>query len=98
MTRVRGVLIALCLLLALPTAGQTATRDGAVIDRRIAITINDLPWQARGEPQAGDCTVWHRKLIAQMKQADAPIIGFVNEQKLEMDGKVDPARLATLAD
>lgn len=98
MTRVRGVLIALCLLLALPTAGQTATRDGAVIDRRIAITIDDLPWQALGEPQVGDYTGWHRKLIAQLGQADAPIIGFVNEQKLEMDGKVNSARLATLAD
>ncbi len=98
MTRVRGVLIALCLLLALPAAAQAATREGAVIDRRIAITMDDLPWQALGEPQAGGYTVWHRKLIAQMKQADAPIIGFVNEQKLEMDGKVDPARLAMLAD
>ena len=44
MTRVRGVLIALCLLLALPAAAQAATREGAVIDRRIAITMDDLPW------------------------------------------------------
>lgn len=98
MTRVRRALIALCLVLALPTAAQTATREGAVIDRRIAITMDDLPWQTLGEPQVGGYTEWHHKLIAHMKQADAPIIRFVNEQKLEMDGKVDPARLAILAD
>lgn len=29
-----------------------------------------------------------------MKQADAPITGFVNQKGLEVDGEVDPARLA----
>ncbi len=33
-----------------------------------------------------------------MKQADAPITGFVNEKGQEVDGEVDPARLALLED
>lgn len=77
---------------------QTATQGSAVVERRIAITIDDLPWQSLGEPQVGDYTDWHRKLIAQMKQTDAPITGFVNEKGQEVDGEVDPARLALLED
>ena len=83
----------LCLLLAMPGWAQQV-RD----DRRIAITIDDLPWQSMGAPLSNDWRPWHDKLIAQLKQADAPITGFVNEQKLEVDGRVDPARLAMLDD
>jgi peptidoglycan/xylan/chitin deacetylase (PgdA/CDA1 family) len=95
----RRLILALCLLLsALPAAAQPAHHGESQHDRRIAITIDDLPWQSMGAALANDWAPWHDKLIAQLKQADAPVTGFVNEQKLEVDGRVDPARLAMLQD
>lgn len=80
-------------LLALAGAAQAQQ-----VDRRIAITIDDLPWQSAGKPLPADFSPWHARLMAQLRQARAPIIGFVNEQKLEVDGKVDPVRVAMLGD
>ncbi len=87
-------MIALCVLLALPAWAQQTHRD----DRRIAITIDDLPWQSMGATLSDDWRPWHDKLISQLKQADAPVIGFVNEEKLEVGGRPDLARLAMLDD
>ena len=36
--------------------------------------------------------------MAQLKQAGVPVVGFVNEGKLEIDGQVQPARVAMLRD
>lgn len=89
----RWLMWVLCLLLAMPAWAQHVQND-----RRIAITIDDLPMQAMSSAPAGDWAEWHTKLMVQLKQANAPITGFVNEEKLEADGQVDPARLAMLDD
>ncbi len=86
-------MVVLCLLLAMPAWAQHVQDD-----RRIAITIDDLPWQSMGSKLSDDWVPWHDKLIAQLKEADAPVIGFVNEEKLEVNGRVDPVRLAMLED
>lgn len=67
-------------------------------DRRIAITIDDLPWQRMGTTPAGEVAGRHRQLMAQLRQAGVPATGFVNEGKLEVDGVVQPERLAMLRD
>ena len=87
----------LCGLLSASTfAGASGTQ--APPDRRIAITIDDLPWQRMARTPAADLQRRHAQLIAQLRQADAPVTGFVNEGKLEVDGKVQPARVAMLRD
>lgn len=83
-----AVLLALCCSLA---AAQTP-------DRRIAITIDDLPWQRVAKTRDADLQARHAQLIEQLKQARAPVVGFVNEDKLEVDGIVQPARVAMLRD
>lgn len=88
----RGWLLTLGLLLLCPAWAQPPV----TIDRRIAITIDDLPWQSAGEPLPADVGPWHRRLIAHLEQAGAPVTGFVNEDKLEVDGRPDPARIAML--
>ncbi len=93
---------ALLLLLCwfFPITAMAVPADGAATtpDRRIAITIDDLPWQRiAGTPDAA-LPLRHARLIAQLKQANAPVVGFVNEGKLEVDGKVQSARLAMLRD
>ena len=87
----------LCGLLSASTfAGASGTQ--APPDRRIAITIDDLPWQRMARTPAAELQRRHAQLIAQLRQADAPIVGFVNEGKLEVDGNVQPARVAMLRD
>ncbi len=84
-----AVLILLCL------AGAAHATEP---DRRIALTIDDLPWQRLGERAEPDLDAQHAHLIAALKQSSVPITAFVNEGKLEVDGQVQPARLQMLRD
>ena len=73
-----------------PTA--TAAQD----DRRMAITIDDLPVAAGGLhtlARQGEIT---ERLLAVLDEHDVPAIGFVNESKLEENGAVDPRRVELL--
>lgn len=70
----------------------------ATPDRRIAVTIDDLPWARLDERAPADLQQRHQRLIEQLRRAGVPVVGFVNESKLEVDGKVDPQRLAMLRD
>src|SRR5688572_23027555 len=90
------VLLSCGLLSSSTLAGASDTQ--APPDRRIAITIDDLPWQRIERTPAPDLARRHAQLIAQLRQADAPVTGFVNEGKLEHDGEVQPARVAMLRD
>lgn len=75
-----------------------ATARAAEPDRRIAVTIDDLPWQRIAVTPPEALQPRHDALIAQLKQAGVPVIGFVNEDKLEVDGVVQPERAAMLRD
>lgn len=76
------------------------------IDRRIAITIDDLPWAATddGGWQADNANdsrrieTHHKQLLAAMKKAKAPVVGFVNEGKLYANGTLQKNRVAMLED
>ncbi|KAF1709376.1 polysaccharide deacetylase [Pseudoxanthomonas kalamensis DSM 18571] len=67
-------------------------------DRRIAVTIDDLPWQGIGNTPEDQLQARHAALIAQLKLAGVPITGFVNEGKLEVDGEQQPSRVVMLRD
>ena len=67
-------------------------------DRRIAVTFDDLPWARLDGTTPPDLQARHERLIAALKQAAVPGVGFVNENKLEVGGKVDPQRVAMLRD
>jgi peptidoglycan/xylan/chitin deacetylase (PgdA/CDA1 family) len=88
---------------AAPTAwsadsAATKTIAPAPIDRRIAITIDDLPWATLGETTPPKLAEYHARLIAAMSEAKVPVIGFVNEGKLVTGEKVDTARVHLLRD
>lgn len=70
----------------------------AAPDRRIALTIDDLPWQRLDERAEPELAARHAQLIAALKHADVPVVGFVNELKLEVDGRIQPARVQMLRD
>ena len=85
------VLLCLCALLA----GHATAAEP---DRRIAVTIDDLPWARLDGIVPSDLRARHDRLRAQRRRVDIPVVGFVNENKLEVDGVVDPQRLAMLDD
>ncbi len=82
-------------LLLLVVAG---VGHAAELDRRIAVTIDDLPWARLEEIQPADLQARHQALLAQLKQAGVPVVGFVNEGKLQVDGVVRPERVQMLRD
>ena len=92
------VLMASMFCLATFASAFAHGNDGAATDRRIAVTIDDLPWARLEGIVPADLQARHESLIAQLRRADVPVVGFVNENKLEVDGKVDPRRVAMLED
>ncbi len=65
-------------------------------DRRVAITMDDLPASAAQSMSAQELTDMTSKIVGTLKQQQIPAVGFVNENKLYMKvGEVD-ARIATL--
>lgn len=81
------------LALLLPLSAQAAPPD-----RRIAVTIDDLPWARLDSITPADLQARHERLIAALRAARVPIAGFVNESKLEVGGEVRPERVAMLRD
>lgn len=64
--------------------------------RTIAITIDDLPTVSVVSNDIDTAERVTRDLIAALRRQKAPAIGFVNERKLQPDGKIDPRRVALL--
>ena len=88
-----SLLLRVVLLFAMALSAHAAEPD-----RRIAITIDDLPWQRMDKTPDTELPRRHAQLMAQLKQAGVPVVGFVNEGKLEVDGHTQPQRVAMLRD
>jgi peptidoglycan/xylan/chitin deacetylase (PgdA/CDA1 family) len=92
--------LVLAALATVPVRGL-ASVDGAsaaTVDRRIAITFDDLPWvMLRNEPPA-NLAAEHARLIASLKQESVPVIGFVNEGLLYEGDTLRPERIRMLDD
>ena len=66
----------------------------AIEPRRVAITVDDLPWAELARTGDDVAVERSRRLVAALRGTHA--IGFVNEDKLERDGAQVPARVAML--
>jgi peptidoglycan/xylan/chitin deacetylase (PgdA/CDA1 family) len=91
------------LVAALALVPGLASADAAIattkpVERRIAITIDDLPWGTLGDETPPTLYEYHAKLMAALKAGQAPVTGFVNEGKLVSGDKVDTARVHLLRD
>jgi peptidoglycan/xylan/chitin deacetylase (PgdA/CDA1 family) len=67
-------------------------------EKSIAITIDDLPWVDLDRHTPPGLGTHHARLMSALRQAKAPVVGFVNEDKLEADGVVQPDRVGMLRD
>jgi peptidoglycan/xylan/chitin deacetylase (PgdA/CDA1 family) len=75
-----GLTFALCALPPIPAT--PASGADTQPDRAIAITIDDLPAGAANFMSAAEITAMTTKLLAALKDAKVPAVGFVNERKL----------------
>lgn len=66
------------------------------VDRRVAVTIDDLPTASVLEQTNESRTSLTSSLLAAITSARVPAIGFVNENKLGPRGHPDPARIALM--
>ena len=93
----RPVLTFLCVLAVFSFAIRTlATPPDAPPERRIAITIDDLPAGAANTMSAAQITAMTTQLLGTLREQKIPVVGFVNERKLYFKwGEVDE-RIAAL--
>jgi peptidoglycan/xylan/chitin deacetylase (PgdA/CDA1 family) len=93
----RLFIASLCLFAVVgPTSAAQDVAQAAEPDRRITVTIDDLPWQRMATTSADALRTRHAALLAQLRMGKVPVVGFVNEDKLEVDGVVQAERLAML--
>lgn len=76
----------------------SADTHAAEPDRRITVTIDDLPWQRMAATAPDALQVRHAALVEQLRRGGVPVTGFVNEDKLEIDSVLQPQRVAMLED
>jgi peptidoglycan/xylan/chitin deacetylase (PgdA/CDA1 family) len=60
-----------------------------IVDRQVAITIDDLPSGMADRVPATDITAMTAKLLGTLRDQKVPVVGFVNEKKLYKPGEVD---------
>jgi peptidoglycan/xylan/chitin deacetylase (PgdA/CDA1 family) len=65
-------------------------------DRRIAITIDDLPAGAANSMPAAAITTMTKQLLATLREQKVPVVGFVNERKLYFKWDEVNERIAAL--
>lgn len=98
-------MVTLSILLSADVLANSSS-EAQPIDRRIAITIDDLPWvapsdggwQAYNSNDSQRIETHHKQLISAMKKAKVPVVGFVNESKLYASGTLQKNRVAMLDD
>ena len=66
------------------------------VNRRIAVTIDDLPVQNIKYLDNKKSHELTDKLLAKIKSQNAPVTGFVNEEKLQDDGNNDESKIELL--
>ncbi len=93
-------LFCLWLCLSVPAFNAIASGVPAALtvppDRRITVTIDDLPWQRMDKTTPGHLRTRHAALLDQLRQGGVPVVGFINEDKLEVGGVAQPERVAML--
>lgn len=83
------LMVASLLLMGLPAQGE------APPGRRLAVTVDDLPLSRMRGGVEGMAAVTGR-LLEGFEAGGVPVVGFVNESKLEVDGELVPGRVALL--
>lgn len=68
----------------------------AASSKKISVTIDDLPFNRALNVSNDEMKSYVEKLLDKIKSQKIPVIAFVNENKLETNGKRDPERVQIL--
>ena len=90
------VAVACSLLLAAAAGAPVVWGQGPVAARTMAVTFDDLPFVAAGQPYFPAATRTTNALLEVLRRHRAPAIGFVNEGQLDAGGEGRRAREALL--
>lgn len=95
----RPVAVALTLLASLAVATVARPENVPATDRRVAVTVDDLPANPAGSLATDPATqaAMTRKLLAALSAHRIPAVGFVNEGKLDVEGESAAEREARIA-
>jgi peptidoglycan/xylan/chitin deacetylase (PgdA/CDA1 family) len=85
------VLVIIAALAALATVSPAQAQE----QKQVAITFDDLPVVSTVRTDEGWAEIT-AKLLGTMKRNQVPMVGFVNENKLYSDDKLNPKRVALL--
>ena len=86
----------ICAVLASAAGGQVPDGQVRSPSRTMALTFDDLPFVAAGQPYFPDATTTTEQLLQVLRRHRAPAIGFVNERQLEAAGDARRRREALL--
>lgn len=89
-------MLAVLLIALLGLVEPETAQEPPSLDRRMVVTVDDLPVGPGRMHSTAEQSAITTKLIATLRKHRVPAIGFVNEDKLEVDGKVSPERVAFL--
>lgn len=93
-------LLAFILLAAGGITAESRARSSAPrperLDRRMVVTVDDLPAQRAATLPQARMEAITRGVVGALKRHRIPAVGFVNEDKLQVAGAVDPRRIALL--
>lgn len=64
--------------------------------KKVAITIDDLPFNRALRVSNEEMKLWVEKLLDKIKTEKIPVVAFVNENKLEVEGQRDSERVKIL--
>lgn len=84
----RAAMIALEITMAITAMPQWAVGATAE-DKRIAITIDDLPFASATPMSVLEASRLNDSLLRALRRHEAPAIGFVNEDRLLVQGQID---------
>jgi peptidoglycan/xylan/chitin deacetylase (PgdA/CDA1 family) len=78
------------------TDGYSQSTDSSKSTKSISVTFDDLPLNIALKISNEKMKTIVENLIAKIKAENIPIVAFVNENKLELNGKRDPERVDIL--
>ena len=91
-----GVALLSVVLAFLVVLRTPALATDAPPERRIAITIDDLPAASANSMNAATITAMTKQLLATLREQKIPVVGFVNERKLYFHWDEVNERIAAL--
>jgi peptidoglycan/xylan/chitin deacetylase (PgdA/CDA1 family) len=65
-------------------------------EQSVAVTFDDLPFAAVPREDDAYLSAMTRKLMDGLRESSVPVVGFVNEKKLYVNGKIDQDRIELL--